>query len=75
MTVTKLHLWTVDEYHQMIETGILDEDDRVELWEGQIIEMSPQIPLTAATTQRSANYLSNLLTGLAYSPSITLGRV
>jgi Uma2 family endonuclease len=66
MTVTKLRLWTVDEYHQMIETGILDEDDRVELLEGQIIEMRPQIPLTAATTQRSTNYLSNLLTGLAY---------
>ncbi|OCR02539.1 hypothetical protein BCD67_01235 [Oscillatoriales cyanobacterium USR001] len=66
MTVTKLRLWTVDEYHQMIETGILDEDDRVELLEGQIIEMSPQIPMTAATTQHSSNYLSNLLTGLAY---------
>lgn len=66
MTVTKLRLWTVDEYHQMIETGILDEDDRVELLEGQIIEMSPQIPLTAATTQTASDYLSNVLTGLAY---------
>ncbi|MDF0555148.1 Uma2 family endonuclease [Kamptonema sp. UHCC 0994] len=66
MTVTKLRLWTVDEYHQMIETGILDEDDRVELLEGQIIEMSPQLPPHAATTQCSANYLSNLLTDLAY---------
>ncbi|CBN57882.1 MULTISPECIES: Uma2 family endonuclease [Kamptonema] len=66
MTVTKLRLWTVDEYHQMIETGILDEDDRVELLEGQIIEMSLQIPLTAATTQTASNYLSNILTGLAY---------
>ena len=66
MTVTKLRLWTVDEYHQMIETGILDEDDRVELLAGQIIEMSPQLPPHAATTQCSANYLSSLLTGLAY---------
>lgn len=66
MTVTKLRLWTVDEYHQMIETGILDEDDQVELLEGQIIEMSPQFPAHAATAQCSANYLSSLLTGLAY---------
>jgi len=62
MTVTKLRLWTVDEYHQMIETGILD-DDRVELLEGQIIEMSPQIPLHAATTQSASDYLRSLLAG------------
>jgi Uma2 family endonuclease len=63
MTVTKLRLWTVDEYHQMIETGILDEDDRVELLEGEIIEMSPQIPLHAATTHSASDYLRNLLAG------------
>jgi len=63
MTVTKLRLWTVDEYHQMIETGILDEDDRVELWEGQLIEMIPQIPPHAATTQSASDYLRSLLAG------------
>lgn len=33
--------FTVDEYHRMGETGILDEDDRVELLEGAIVEMTP----------------------------------
>ena len=33
--------FTVDEYHAMIQSGILQEDDRVELLAGEIIEMSP----------------------------------
>src|SRR5262245_43383005 len=34
-------LFTVDEYHRMGEAGILTEDDRVQLIEGEIIEMPP----------------------------------
>ncbi len=34
--------FTVDEYLQMTETGILTEDDAVELIHGQIVEMSPE---------------------------------
>jgi Uma2 family endonuclease len=33
---------TVEEYHRMIEAGILDEDERLELLEGVIVAMSPQ---------------------------------
>lgn len=33
---------TVAEYHSLIDAGSLGEDDRVELLEGEIVEMSPQ---------------------------------
>jgi Uma2 family endonuclease len=42
MAVTlKRRRFTLDEYHRMGETGILGADDRVELIEGEIIEMTP----------------------------------
>lgn len=34
-------LFTVDEYYQMSRAGILCEDDRVELIEGEVAEMTP----------------------------------
>ncbi len=33
--------FTVEEYHLLARTGILKEDDRVELIDGEIVEMSP----------------------------------
>jgi Uma2 family endonuclease len=33
--------FTIDEYHRMGEAGVLSEDDRVELLDGEIVEMSP----------------------------------
>ena len=51
---TSLRLWTVAEYHQMVETGILAPDEPVELVAGQVIKMSPQKSLhaTAITLTR-----------------------
>lgn len=44
--------FTVDEYTRMRETGILTEDDRVELLDGEIYEMSPVGPLHVALVNK-----------------------
>jgi Uma2 family endonuclease len=46
------HLLSVDDYHRMIAAGIFDEDDRLELLEGVIVEMSPQRPRHARIIRR-----------------------
>jgi Uma2 family endonuclease len=38
---TPRRLLTVDEYHRMGEAGILTDDDRVELIEGELVAMAP----------------------------------
>lgn len=35
------HLWTVDEFQRMGETGFLDPEARLELIEGELFEMAP----------------------------------
>lgn len=45
-------LFTTDEYHRMLDAGILSDDDRVELIEGEIIEMSPISSRQAACVDR-----------------------
>jgi len=37
----KRHRFTVEEYHAMGEAGLLSEDDRVELIDGEIVDMAP----------------------------------
>ena len=56
--------WSVDDYHRMIEAGIL-RDRRVELLAGEIVEMSPETPIHYNTAKRGARYLEELLTGRA----------
>lgn len=40
-TLKKRHLFSVEEYYKMTLSGILGEDDRVELIEGEVTEMTP----------------------------------
>ena len=63
---SQLHLWSIADYHQMIEAGILTSNDAVELLEGRIIQMSPQRPFNASCVQRCSNYLYEVLRGKAY---------
>lgn len=32
---------TVDEFHRMAASGVVDHEERLELWDGEIVEMSP----------------------------------
>ncbi len=53
--------FTLDEYHRMGEAGILHEDSRVELIEGEIIEMSPIGSRHAATVARIQAFFAERL--------------
>lgn len=52
--------FTVDDYEKMIQTGILTISDKVELIEGEIIQMSPIGLKHAATVIRLTNLLPSL---------------
>lgn len=56
--------WSIDDYHRMIEAGILG-DRPVELIEGEIWEMPPEGPLHTSTNINAVKYLRSLLDGLA----------
>ena len=43
--------WSVGQYHEMIRTGIIDEDDPVELLEGWIVKKMTKSPAHCVATQ------------------------
>ena len=57
--------FTVDEYHAMIQSGILQEDDRVELLAGEIVEMSPISKAHAGVVNKLSDILIGSLRGKA----------
>ena len=56
--------WSVDDYHRMVEVGILSGRP-VELLGGEIVEMSPETPIHYSTAKRGTKYLAELLSGKA----------
>ena len=42
ITLAHVHRFTLEEYHRLIESGGFDEDMRVELIEGLVVDMSPK---------------------------------
>jgi len=53
--------FTVDEYHRMIDAGILGEDDRVELINGWIIATVPKNPPHEVTMRRTELQLREVI--------------
>lgn len=58
--VTTLTRWTVADYHHMIASSLL-AGRRVELVNGQIVDMAPEQPIHRATYRRGVKYLEALL--------------
>jgi Uma2 family endonuclease len=56
--------WTIEDYHRMIDAGILC-DRKVELLAGEIIEMSPEKPIHYNTTRQGVKYLEQLFSSVA----------
>jgi len=52
--------WTIEEYHRMIEVGLLDTR-RVELLKGEILEMAPEGELHPYSRNEAGEYLTKLL--------------
>ena len=59
------HRFTVEQFHRMAETGVLDPQVRVELIDGEIIEMTPIGAGHAGTVTRATGVFSRGLGGRA----------
>ncbi|MEO1670959.1 MAG: Uma2 family endonuclease, partial [Cyanobacteria bacterium J06631_2] len=42
VAVTRKKLFTIDEYHKLVDIGFFTENDRIELIRGEIVEMAPK---------------------------------
>jgi Uma2 family endonuclease len=61
------HRLTRRDYHRMGEAGILGNNDRVELLEGQLVDMSPIGPRHAIVTENLNTLLVTAFAGLAWA--------
>jgi hypothetical protein len=52
---------TVEQYHDMVQSGILTEDDPVELLEGWLVTKMPQNPPHLTVTQLAHDVLSRII--------------
>jgi Uma2 family endonuclease len=63
MSVVSKHRFSVNEYYRMMETGVLRPDARVELLDGQIIDMSPIGPFHGSVTKQLIQLLTDASKG------------
>src|SRR5262249_8214512 len=64
-TEVRPHRFTVDEYHKMGEVGIFYEDDRVELIEGEIVDMARIGTSHASSIRRLVSLFGAVVAGKA----------
>lgn len=65
VTETLIHKFDIKTYHRLISSGILHEDDRVELIEGRIVDMAPIGTRHSACVNRLNSLFGQGLTGRA----------
>ena len=63
--VSTTYKWSIDKWHELVDSGVL-EGQKVELLEGDIIEMSPEGIEHSFTNESIVIYLRNKLSGLAH---------
>jgi Uma2 family endonuclease len=63
MSVQTKHRFSVKEYYRMAETGVLKPDARVELLNGEIIDMSPIGPFHGGLVNRLTRLFNKLSKG------------
>src|SRR5438105_14526377 len=56
-----IHRFTVDDYHRMIDAGVITPNNKVELLEGWIVDKMPQNPPHATSITRVLIWLAKLL--------------
>jgi len=59
MNTPALHRFSAEEYHRLVEVGILASKDRVELIDGAIHDMSPIGPLHGGVVNRLIRFFGN----------------
>jgi Uma2 family endonuclease len=64
------HRWTVADYHKMGKVGLLSQDARVELIDGEIVEMAP----IGSQHAGQVNHLVGLLWNRLYGKAVITGQ-
>ena len=60
MPPTSLPRISVEEYHRLVQTGVLREDDPVELVDGVIVQKMPATPFHAASIRRLSHLFESI---------------
>ena len=64
MSLLDIRLLNVYEYHRMVEAGIVEGDERVELLAGQIVNKAAKTPPHCAVAKRTTELLQKSLGSL-----------